>query len=126
MLAAPDIDVLEFERDFGPKLALHSVRTTIYCSSTDLALHASYSFNDAPRVGDSSHGIVVIKDIDTIDASLMRTDLLGHSYYGDCVELAADIGVLLKTNAAPGSENRKLKQRPWESLIYWVFAKAAG
>lgn len=123
ILAAPDIDAYVFERELLPKIAKKAVRTTVYCSSNDLALHASYCFNNAHRVGDSSRGLIVLKDMDTVDASQVRTDLLGHSYYGDCLELAADIGVLLRTNTAPDAQERHLLRRQLHNLAYWVFGK---
>jgi esterase/lipase superfamily enzyme len=121
VLAAPDIDADVFRQEIVPALKMKSVRTTMYCSSNDFALQISYQVNNARRVGDTSDGVFVIQDVDTIDASEIPTDLLGHSYYGDCVPLATDIAALMKSNASPNSETRDLKPRPWKSLFYWVF-----
>ena len=121
VLAAPDIDGDVFRQEIAPSLTRKSVRTTMYCSRNDFALQISYQFNNARRVGDTSDGVFVVKDVDTIDASEIPTDLLGHSYYGDCVPMAADIAKLMKSNASPSSEQRGLKPRPWKELFYWVF-----
>ncbi len=125
VLAAPDIDRDVFRRDIAPKLAKKSVRTTMYCSRNDFALQISYQVNHARRIGDTSDGVFVMKGVDTIDASEMPTDLLGHSYYGDCVPLAADIALLMKRNASPNSEERHLQPRPWQELFYWVFGESS-
>ena len=123
VLAAPDIDADVFRRQIIPHLASKSMRTTMYCSRSDLALQISYQFNNARRIGDTSNGIFVVEGVDTIDASQIPTDLLGHSYYGDCVPLAADMAALMKNNAPPNSQQRGLTPRPWKQLFYWVFGE---
>lgn len=80
ILAAPDIDAALFQKQILPRLGEYGRRTTLYCSKNDWALHASRHFNDSPRAGDSSNGPLVAAGIDTIDASDMDTELLGHSY----------------------------------------------
>ena len=58
--------------------------------------------------------------LDTIDASEIDTDLLGHSYYGDCLPLLQDVELLLEKNLPP--QERRLK--PWHAvkdLVYWKF-----
>ena len=122
VLAAPDIDADVFREQLMPKLARHGRRTTLYCSQNDLALHVSYAFNDFPRAGDSSRGVVVAQDLDTVDASGIDTDLLGHSYYGDAVRLLDDVALLLKQNLPPASPQRHL--RPLNAIqgaVYWIF-----
>lgn len=122
VLAAPDIDADVFREQLMPKLVRHGRRTTLYCSQNDLALHVSYAFNDFPRAGDSSRGVVVAQDLDTVDASGIDTDLLGHSYYGDAVRLLDDVALLLQQNLPPTSPKRHL--RPLSAIqgaVYWIF-----
>lgn len=119
VLAAPDIDREVFRRQIAPRLTKTANRTTLYCSKNDLALMLSRNFNDATRAGDSSQGALVIQDVDTVDASEIDTDLLGHSYYGDCIPLLHDVHDLLRASLSP--EQRNL--RPWpvdEGLQYWT------
>lgn len=119
VLAAPDIDREVFRHQIAPRLTKTANRTTLYCSKNDLALLISRNFNDATRAGDSSQGALVIQDVDTVDASDIDTDLLGHSYYGDCLPLLNDVHDLLRASLSP--EERKL--RPWpvdEGLLYWT------
>jgi esterase/lipase superfamily enzyme len=119
VLAAPDIDREVFRRQIAPRLTKTANRTTLYCSKNDLALLLSRNFNDSMRAGDSSTGALVLQDVDTVDASDIDTDLLGHSYYGDCLPLLNDVHELLQASLSP--EERKL--RPWpvdEGLQYWT------
>jgi hypothetical protein len=94
----------------------------MYCSQQDFALLASKTFNDAPRAGDSSRGVLVAPGMDTIDASTIDTDLLGHSYYGDCMPLIEDLRQMIENRKPPGE--RKLKAWPVaENLNYWSFTE---
>jgi esterase/lipase superfamily enzyme len=122
ILAAPDIDRDVFRTQLAPRLAAAANRTTMYCSQQDFALIASKTFNDAPRAGDSSRGVLVAPGMDTIDASTIDTDLLGHSYYGDCMPLIEDLRQMIENRKPPGE--RKLKAWPVaENLNYWSFTE---
>jgi esterase/lipase superfamily enzyme len=124
VLAAPDIDRDVFRTQIVPRLSKVSNRTTLYCSQNDLALHLSKVFNDAPRAGDSSLGVLVTQGMDTIDASGIDTALLGHSYYGDCVPILEDLRMLMSGNLPP--DQRRLKSWPFdEQLKYWTFPDLA-
>lgn len=125
ILAAPDIDADVFREQLAPRLAQYSQRTTLYCSRNDWALHASYAFNDGPRAGDSSYGVMVREDMDTIDASEIDTDLLGHSYYGDCLPILRDVRLMIERNLRP--EDRELERAEVPgNLIYWLFHHPPG
>jgi esterase/lipase superfamily enzyme len=120
ILAAPDIDRDVFRTQLLPRMAKAGNRTTMYCSRGDLALHISYTFNDAPRAGDSSRGILVTSEMDTVDASGIDTALLGHSYYGDCGPILNDVRQLVDQDLGP--EQRQLKPWPFaRELKYWTF-----
>lgn len=122
VLAAPDIDADVFRLQIAPRMQKIANRTTLYCSRNDWALHASYAFNgDSHRLGDSSRGIVVLEGLDTIDASDMDTDLLGHSYYGDCLTMLGDVQLLMDKNLPP--VERRLSSNISEKLKYWTFGK---
>jgi len=122
ILAAPDIDADIFRSQIVPKLQQVSNRTTLYCSRNDLALHASYHFNDSWRAGDSSRGLLMEPGIDTIDASSIDTELLGHSYYGNCIDILDDVSQLFRKNTAPGE--RKLVSLAAEGAVSaWTFPR---
>jgi esterase/lipase superfamily enzyme len=120
VLAAPDIDTAYFEGDLLPEILPKAKRTTLYCSKNDWALYASDRFNDGPRAGDSSDQVIVADGLDTIDASDMDTELLGHSYYGSCMPLIDDLRTLLKENLPP-QERRLIAQETNRKIPYWMF-----
>lgn len=124
VLAAPDIDREVFRVQVAPRLTKTAERTTLYCSKNDLALLFSRNFNDSVRAGDSSSGALVVRDVDTVDASEIDTDLLGHSYYGDCLPLLNDVRTLLRASVPP--QQRQLQ--PWttdDGLMYWTLPEPA-
>ncbi len=119
ILAAPDIDRDVFRLQLVPRMTRAANRTTMYCSKTDMALLASKTFNDGPRAGDSRHGVLVVKDIDTIDASGIDTALLGHSYYGDCLPILNDVKKMVALHLPP--KERDLLPWPIDNeLNYWT------
>lgn len=123
ILAAPDIDAEVFRVQIAPRLTKTANRTTMYCSKNDWALMLSRNFNDSTRAGDSSRGALVLQGVDTVDASEIDTDLLGHSYYGDCLPILDDVNLLMRSSLPP--LERRL--RPWpvdEQLLYWTLPDA--
>ena len=119
VLAAPDIDAVYFQ-SILPRLNERSSGTTLYCSKNDWALLASRRFNDSVRAGDSSLGPLVVEGLDTIDASYMDTEMLGHSYYGNCLPLLEDLQQLIKQASPP--RMRKLEEVVLgPAKAYWVF-----
>jgi hypothetical protein len=70
----------------------------LYESSNDKAIQASKKFHGSPRAGEP---LLLIKGLDTVDASAIDTDFLGHSYFSDNWPLLSDIHSLLLKDAAP-------------------------
>lgn len=95
ILAAPDIDAEVFKRDIVPALHEASQSTTLYASSKDFAMVASKKVHGYPRAGESGAGLVVIKGIETIDATEVDTGLAGHSYYAESRSVLSDFFYLL-------------------------------
>ncbi len=120
ILAAPDIDADVFKQQILPRLEQCGHRTTLYCSQNDWALHASKHFNDSLRAGDSSKGPLVAAGLDTIDASEMDTELLGHSYYGNSLRLLDDLRLLIEQNRPP-AERKLEKLLGVTEIPYWIF-----
>jgi esterase/lipase superfamily enzyme len=108
ILAAPDIDAEIFMTQIAPHLPNRSNgRVTLYASSKDKALLLAKKLSDNyPRAGDAGNAIVCTNGIDTIDASEVDTDLMGHGYFAETMELLRDIHSLIITGVAP--ENRNL------------------
>ncbi|MCX6613522.1 MAG: alpha/beta fold hydrolase [Acidobacteria bacterium] len=102
ILAAPDIDADTFA-ELSAALKTISHRLTLYASSNDKALWASKTLHGNPRAGQAGDQIVIVTDVDTIDASAISTDFLAHSYFSDSWPLLADIQSLLNDDKPPES-----------------------
>jgi esterase/lipase superfamily enzyme len=107
VLAAPDIDRDVFQ-SLAQKVIEQSRRVTLYSSGNDEALVASKTVHGYPRLGDSISPIFIHPGIDTIDVSAVKTDFLGHSYYGDSRTVLDDLVILLKEGLAPPRNLRRL------------------
>jgi esterase/lipase superfamily enzyme len=101
VLAAPDIDADTF-REVAAKFTGRARRFTLYASSRDWALWFSRRFHGYTRAGESGEHLVIVRPtLDTIDASLVDTSLMGHSYYGDNRSIVSDIFAMLRGQDAP-------------------------
>ncbi|WP_051056086.1 alpha/beta hydrolase [Cylindrospermum stagnale] len=120
VFAAPDIDADTF-RDFAKEFHKKAERFTLYASSQDKALRASKVFHGGyPRAGDSGQKLVIVDGIDSIDASQVNTDLLGHSYFSDNRSILSDIFYLLK-HSLPPDKRAGLLSRTLNNLRFWLF-----
>jgi esterase/lipase superfamily enzyme len=120
ILAAPDIDAAVFKRDILPELAPLSARMTLYASAKDRALAASHAIHGGPRAGDAGGDIVVASGLETVDATAIDTDFLGHSYVATTRPLITDLSCLLGLNArAP--DRKWLDAVSQGGNIHWVF-----
>ncbi|HET9640408.1 MAG TPA: alpha/beta hydrolase [Allosphingosinicella sp.] len=95
ILAAPDIQARNFRDRIAPRLRRMAVATTLYASSEDVALQASYQVNGAYALGDTRAGISRFEGMDSIDATRAGTSFLGHSAYGESPALLRDIGSIV-------------------------------
>ncbi len=118
VFAAPDVDARIFRREILPKLESRSARVSLYASDDDEALRASRTLNGVWRLGLGGDSITVIKGMDTIDASRVRADVLGHTLFGNQTFLA-DLAVLLADGKSP-AERRLLAVRRGD-LQFWRF-----
>ncbi len=100
ILTAPDIDSGVF-RQLAAALRSTAGRVTLYASSHDRALAASRKLHAGSRAGESGPDLVVCDGIDTIDASAVETDLLGHSYFANARSVVGDLFQLLRTGEGP-------------------------
>jgi esterase/lipase superfamily enzyme len=120
VLAAPDIDADTFE-DLAREFSSRGERVTLYASSYDLALKASKLIHGYPRAGDSEPTLVLVDGVDTIDASRVDTNLLGHSYVGDSSSILADIYDLFEGGQPPSERRFHLEPRERTGRRYWLF-----
>jgi esterase/lipase superfamily enzyme len=117
-LAAPDIDVGVF-RQLAAVFPLAATHVTLYASSHDEALAASRHIHEDERAGDSSP-ICVVPNIDTIDATQVSTDLIGHSYFGDNRSILSDIVNVMGKGLPPG-QRFGMHVIEEQQLKYWIF-----
>lgn len=119
VFAAPDVDrdnFVELARRFQGR----AERFTLYGSSNDLALKASKLVHGYPRAGDSGKDMALVETVDSIDASAVRTDFLGHSAFGTDRSILNDISLLLRHGFEP-RQRFGLEERKRENLRYWVY-----
>ena len=94
---------------------------TLYASSKDRALAFSrFARGGYPRAGESGDGLVVAQGVETVDASMIDTDFLGHSYYADVRALVTDISLIMGKNMR-ASERPGLMNRKRGDDTYWAF-----
>jgi len=120
LLAAPDINAEIFKDEIQPRLAqMRGTRTTIYASSSDVALIASKVVHGFRRVGESSGGVFVFKGMDTVDASNASPSLrnLGHSYLVDSASVIKDLHAIIASKLA--ARARGLQPMGKEPEVYW-------
>ena len=103
LLAAPDINAELFRTVIAPKLAaMHGTRTTIYASSSDLALKASKIVHGFRRLGETADGVFTYKGMDTIDASTATqvNRAYGHFYLMDNTLVLKDVRTIIEEKRA--------------------------
>ena len=96
VLAAPDIDADVFKRSIVPGFTALSHPVTLYASSEDKALMASKGVHGSPRAGNSGPLIVLAPGLETVDATTVDTNFLGHSYFVESRVLLTDMSLLLE------------------------------
>jgi esterase/lipase superfamily enzyme len=122
ILTAPDIDAEVFKRDIAPALTATGRPITLYASSEDLALAASKKVHGYPRAGDSGRGLIVVRGIETIDATAADTSLVGHSYFAESRSVLSDMFYLIRNG---DRAERRFGLRAVDSTVgrYWAFKR---
>jgi esterase/lipase superfamily enzyme len=124
VLAAPDIDADVFRREIGPAILGMGPRVTLYASSNDKALAASRGVHGGyRRLGESGKNLVVVRGLDTVDASTVDTEFLGHSYYGDNRTVMSDLMYLIRRSLPPEEREQYALVRVRDAVLglYWRF-----
>ena len=123
ILAAPDIDADVFRNDIAPALAAVGKPVTVYASAKDLAMVASKDFGGYPRLGDARNGIVIVRGVESIDATGVDTNLfwgIGHSYVADSPQMLHDLHDLVVARLR-AAQRGDLEEVPTERGAYWRF-----
>jgi esterase/lipase superfamily enzyme len=118
VFAAPDLDRRVFGREILPRLETRATRVTLYASNDDDALRASRTVNGVWRLGLGGDSLVVLKGMDTIDATRVRADALGHTLFGNQTFLA-DLSALLARGESPAE--RRLLAVTRGDLVFYRF-----
>ncbi len=116
ILTAPDLDAQIFERQIIPAIKGSAKRISMYASSRDRALLLSKKLHDYPRAGLGGQDLVVVNGLDSIDASAINTDFLGHNVMSE-TPLVDDLFHLV-CNEMPPDQRRLIKKEKY-SLPYW-------
>jgi esterase/lipase superfamily enzyme len=125
VLTAPDIDADIFRKQIAPKILGVGPRVTLYASSNDQALAWARKFNAGyVRLGEAGHDIAVIRPMDTIDASVVKTDFLSHSYFGDSSTVMSDLFYLLRKGLTPIERYGLEPMQTSTGVEYWRFKQA--
>ncbi|MEX0977811.1 MAG: alpha/beta hydrolase [Pirellulales bacterium] len=119
ILAAPDIDSRVFKSQVLPHIVANTRHCTLYASSRDRALLISRYFHNYQRLGETQPDLIVADGMDTIDASLVDTSLLGHSYIGDVQSIVTDLHLLV-VGGKQAAERLGLESLRRGELIYWT------
>ena len=126
VLAAPDIgaDVLS---EYTPEISRSMGRLTLYASSNDDALLLSRFIHGATRAGQGGGKdgyLLLAPGIDTIDASAMRTDFIGHAYFAQSGSIIDDIRRIFASGDPP--DLRNLIPATLRDLKYWIMPGATA
>src|SRR5262245_47688057 len=126
ILAAPDVDVAEFEK-LSRAVTRIANGVTLYASAKDLAMQAARDVRRGmPRAGDVTEaGPLVVDKVYSIDVSAVSTEVFSikHSEYADKKELLDDINRLFqKGEEPPHSRNTNFLRQRRGSSEYWRYA----
>ena len=92
VLAAPDIDAGTF-RELAHRICPTAHSTTLYASSRDRAILLSEKIHSYQRAGTP---LVLVDGVETVDASAVDTDFLGHSFFSAARTILSDVFWLFK------------------------------
>jgi esterase/lipase superfamily enzyme len=123
-LAAPDVDVNLF-RNLATVYPKCSEKTTLYVSSTDAALFASKWIHKNQRTG-YAPPVLVIPGIDTVEATNVDVNGLGHGYYADAAGVLYDMAILLRSNLSPDQRPGLLCSKTESGHPYWMMRAQLG
>lgn len=121
VLAAPDIDATLFKEQIAPKIVGLGPRVTLYASSEDRALGLSGPVHGGQRLGKlqkDGSGMTLIRDMDSIDASVVESDFLSHSFFAGNRTVLSDLSDLIRNGLAP---DRRPDLEPMPDNKYWRF-----
>ena len=119
VLAAPEIPSTMLQAE-APDLDRMTGRTTLYVSRADRALLLAGRYTGDDSAGNAANTVVILPGVQTIDATEINNEFLGHSYYRTNRALLADMHQLLTTGLGP---DRRFGLVPvqTDAGTYWAF-----
>lgn len=126
VFAAPDVDRDQFQASLAAIVGSATATPariglpTLYASAMDRALLASQLEHGHARAGDCRSGILLVDGLESVDASNLNTEYLGHSYVGNCPEMIADLKQMLD-DRLPAARRARLAEKSVEQKKYWQF-----
>jgi esterase/lipase superfamily enzyme len=122
VLSAPDIDADIFKTQIMPTMRKLANGRTLYASSEDWALIFARDFlrGGKPRAGDSGDQIIVMPDLETIDATDVRTDFWRHDDVSNRSVLT-DMYALVREGKR-AIQRQYLREQETENGIFWRLA----
>jgi esterase/lipase superfamily enzyme len=122
VLTAPDIDSVVFKEQVVPALKALNAPITLYASQNDRALRASKVVHGASRAGAATDPVLVVDGVETIVASAVETDFLGHTYFASERSVLNDLFDLVNKGARP-DQRFNLMRRSTPAGAYWEFRR---
>jgi len=119
IFAAPDVDSGVFQQAANA-LGGICARVTLYASDNDKALMFSKKIHGFPRAGEAGQSLLVLSGVDTIDASKVDTDFLGHSGFAEDRPIMQDVHSLIQHNHTP-NQRFGLEECSCGLGKYWFF-----
>lgn len=119
VLTAPDISVADFKTKIAP-VVNGKLNVTLYASSNDRALLLSQKLHRNHRAGQAGPGMLLMRGVETIDATGVSTDFLGHSYFASEGTVMSDLHYLFVDSMRAGK--RAWLMQP-KGKTYWTFRR---
>ena len=122
ILLAPDIEANSFAEEFAMFIGTESAPITLYSSKNDPALEVSKMFNTDVLAGDSNEQLLIVGNVETINAGATSLSLNGHSSRSDSNSILGDLWDLVRNNLRAVSRN-KLTIRYSEEGSFWEYPR---
>jgi esterase/lipase superfamily enzyme len=122
ILAAPEIPQVTYLQIANAMNSSQPYNITLYASNHDRVLRLAQDLDQLPsrefipRLGDLRKGIFLDRSLQTIDASAVDTDFLGHHYFADTI--VPDMHILIDKGTSPGQRGLLAQVTPIGT--YWV------